>query len=180
MTLFASVVALLAVSTDIPGKNPPQVLASESSSGANIYAALPKEPAQVSISVKSGDARVNIIKNYLAKYDSPLLPYADYIVHVADENGLDFRLITAIAQQESNLCKKIPEGTFNCWGWGIHSKGTLGFSSYREGILVVSQGLKHDYIDQGYLVVEDIMKKYTPPSKGSWAENVAQFMEDMR
>jgi len=99
---------------------------------------------------------------------------------MADKYGLDFRLTTAIAQQESNLCKKTPAETYNCWGWGIHSKGTLGFEDYPHGIETVSRGLRKEYLDKGYLTVEDIMSKYTPLSNGSWAMGVSTFMAEMQ
>ena len=83
------------------------------------------------------------------------------------------------SQQESNLCKKIPSGTFNCLGWGVHSKGTLGFSSFEEAIEVVSKGLKENYIDEGLLTPEEIMTKYTPHSDGSWAYGVNLFMNEI-
>ena len=92
---------------------------------------------------------------------------------------MDFRLLVAIAQQESNLCKKIPEGTHNCWGWGIHSKGTLGFDSYPEAIETVSQGIRRDYLNKGYTTPEEIMKKYTPSSPGTWAFGVNKFLGQM-
>jgi hypothetical protein len=88
-------------------------------------------------------------------------------------------LTTAIAQQESNLCKNYPDGTYNCWGWGIHSQGTLGFSSFTEGIELVTKGLKENYIDKGYLTPETIMTKYTPLSNGSWANGVSKFLSEM-
>ena len=104
---------------------------------------------------------------------------AEFIVATSDKYGLDFRLTTAIAQQESNLCKYIPSGSYNCWGWGIHSRGTLGFASYDEGIDIVSRGIKSEYIDKGYVEPLDIMSKYTPLSNGSWAEGVTKFLSDM-
>jgi len=104
--------------------------------------------------VITGDARPILIRNYLKKYQSPLTPYADFIFATSQKYGIDYRLLVAIAQQESNLCKKIPPNSHNCWGWGIHSKGTLGFSSFDEAIEIVAQGLKEDYIDKGFTTVE--------------------------
>lgn len=150
-----------------------------SNSGAKIFASLPNNTPSVGGEVVAEDARPQIIRDYLTYYSSPLLPYADLIVHTADENGLDFRLITAIAQKESNLCKLIPPNTFNCWGWGIHSEGTLGFDSFETGIRTVSKGLKDNYLDKGYVTTEEIMSKYTPMSNGSWAKGVNQFMSEM-
>lgn len=129
--------------------------------------------------VVSGDARPLIIKQYLARYNSPLLPYWKFIFETSIKYGLDYRLLVAIAQQESNLCKKIPKDSYNCWGWGIHSRGIFKCSSFSECIEIVAKGLKTEYIDKGYKTPEEIMRKYTPLSNGSWAAGVRQFMEEM-
>lgn len=147
--------------------------------GVQVYAALPQQQRTFSSSTTSADARVEIVRQYLEKYNSPLEPLSELIIVISDEYQLDFRLLVAIAQQESNLCKKIPEGTFNCWGWGIHSRGTLGFTDYPTAIQTVAKGLKEDYINEGYVTPEEIMSKYTPHSSGSWAAGVTQFLEEM-
>lgn len=147
---------------------------------ARIYASSNSNTPSVGISVTSDDARVYIIRDYLDRYNSPMEPYAGYLVEMADKYDLDFRLLTAIAQQESNLCKKIPDNTYNCWGWGIHSQGTLGFNSYKEGIEIVSRGLKTSYKDKGYVTVDEIMDKWVPHSpERAWAQGVTAFMEEM-
>lgn len=148
--------------------------------GVQVYASLPLYQPTISGSATSADARPGIVRNYLLAYDSPIANYSQKIVETADKYNLDFRLITAIAQQESNLCKRIPPGSHNCWGWGIHSQGTLGFDSYDEGIEAVSKGLRQNYFDKGYTNVDDIMHIYTPLSDGSWARGVKTFMEDMQ
>lgn len=150
-------------------------------SGVSVFAAIPATTATVSSNVEVADARPELIRQYLRNYNSPIEHLADFIVEVADKNQIDFRLITAIAQQESNLCKRIPPDTYNCWGWGIHSRGTLGFQSYEEGIETVSRGLKQNYIDKGLVDPEEIMTKYTPSSpEGAWAKGVNLFMGDMQ
>jgi len=149
-------------------------------SGVSVYASLPATIPSISSSIESADARPKIVENYLNSYNSPLTPYANDIVETADKYSIDFRLITAIAQQESNLCKVIPPGSYNCWGWGITSVGTLGFDSFTDGIETVSKGLRDNYLNKGYSTIEDIMSKYTPQSNGSWAHGVNIFMEDMQ
>lgn len=147
-----------------------------------LYSSLPPGTYSVTEVIEAGDARPLIVQNYLEAYDSPIKPYpqmAQLIVNTADKYGLDWRLLIAIAQQESNLGKKIPEDSFNAWGWGIHSRGTLKFSSWEEGIEVVTRGLKEDYFDKGYHTPEEIMAKYTPLSNGSWAFGVNQFLAEM-
>lgn len=148
-------------------------------SGVRVFASLPVESPEVKDIIETGDARPEIVKKYLTRYNSPLVPYANLIVETADKYSLDFRLITAIAQQESNLCKVIPPGGYNCWGWGITGTSTLGFNSFEHGIETVSEGLRRLYLNKGYKTVEEIMSKYTPSSNGSWARGVSQFMAEM-
>jgi len=142
-------------------------------------AVLPEVLGAFTYTVKTNDAIPEIIKKYLKKYNSPLLPYADYLVKTARRHNMDPRLLVAIAQQESNLCKKIPDNSHNCWGWGIHSQGTLKFPSYKEAIEAVTKGISENYLGQGLTTPEDIMGIYTPLSKGSWANGVQQFLDDM-
>lgn len=159
-------------------KSAPNLISSPKS-GVKVYASLPSFLPTVSGHATVNDARGEIVRQYLNYYNSPLEPYAFKIVEASDRYGLDFRLTTAIAQQESNLCKKIPAESNNCWGWGIHSQGTLGFSSFSEGVDEVSKGIREEYLDKGFGSVEEIMGKYTPLSNGSWAEGVSKFMEEM-
>ena len=148
-------------------------------SGARVFASLPDSYTAVSGQIETSDARPEIIRQYLKDHNSPLEPFAEVLVEAADEHSLDYRLLTAIAQQESNLCKVIPPGSHNCWGWGIHSEGSLGFGSYDKAIWTVSKGLKTEYIDKGYQTPEEIMSKYTPLSQGSWAFGVNKFMGEL-
>ncbi len=168
-------------------KNTPKILSATDSnlfispqSGIQVYASLPSKSSSISDEIGASDARPEIVKKYLEAYNSPLVPFSDFIVQTSDKYSLDFRLTTAIAQQESNLCKIIPPDSYNCWGWGITSVGTLGFSSYEEGIEEVSRGLRQNYLDKGYTTVSQIMSKYTPLSNGSWAHGVNEFMTAMQ
>ena len=142
-------------------------------------AVLPEVIGAFTYTVKSEDAIPEIIKSYLKKYNSPLLVYADYLVETSRAKGIDPRLMVAIAQQESNLCKKIPENSFNCWGYGIHSKGTLRFENYELAIKSYAEYLKREYFDKGLNTPELIMKKYCPSSNGSWAFGVNKFLNDI-
>lgn len=133
--------------------------------------------------IEAEDARPHILANFLERHNSPLQPadhYGEFLVHLADKYGLDFRLLPAMAMQESNLCKKIPENTYNCLGFGIHAKGTLAFESYEANFERAAREIKERYVDQGRVTPELIMKKYTPSSDGSWADSVNQWMAEMR
>jgi len=126
------------------------------------------------------DARPMLIRKYLEKYNSPLEPYSDLIFQISEDYGFEYYWIVAIAQQESNLCKKAPEGSHNCWGYGIHKKGTLGFDNYELAIKSYAEYLKREYFDKGLNTPELIMTKYCPSSNGSWANGVNQFIEEMK
>jgi hypothetical protein len=54
------------------------------------------------------------------------------------------------------------------------------FTNYEEAIETVSKGIKENYVDKGLTTPDDIMKKYTPSSNGSWANGVNEFMQDMQ
>lgn len=136
----------------------------------------------LSTAIQTADARPVLIAEFLEKHKSPLTPY-DYwgvkLVEIADKYGLDFRLLPAIAMQESNLCKKIPEGTYNCLGLGIHARGTWGFESFEANFDKAAEILRKNYIDKGLITPDEIQDKYTPGSNGSWEFAVNQFMDKL-
>ena len=140
---------------------------------------LENEKLRVEENALGVDARPVIIKRYLEKYKSPLAPYSDLIYQVSKDYGFEYYWIVAIAQQESNLCKKAPEDSHNCWGYGIHKRGTLKFENYELAIRSYAEYLKREYFDKGLTTPEEIMSKYCPSSNGSWAKGVWQFINEM-
>lgn len=143
------------------------------------YAALPTSQSIYLEEIVEKDARVELVRQFFKRYGSPLEPYATDVVEAADKYNLDFRLIPAIAMQESNVCKKIIPNSFNCWGYGIYGTKVTRFKNFQEGIEIVSRGLSRNYTGMGLTTPEEIMKKYTPSSNGSWAFGVNQFMEEL-
>ncbi len=141
------------------------------------YAALPTTETEFTQTVVAKDARVETVRQFLKKYGSPLEPHAQYIVDLAEAYGLDYRLVPAIAMQESNLCKKIASGADNnCWGLGIYGKKRLSFDSLPDGIEAVTKTLAK-YKSEGLETPEQIQKRYTPSNEGSWAFSVNHFMD---
>lgn len=156
---------------------PQKVLGTKTDSNGSII------PSGMEASFDAEDARPAIVANFLERHNSPLQPYDHYgkvLVEIADRYGIDFRLLPAIAMQESNLCKAIPPGSNNCLGFGVHERGTLGFEKYEDGFERAARELKKYYIDIGLTTPEQIMTKYTPSSNGSWANSVNQWMAEMR
>lgn len=143
------------------------------------YAALPTNQNTFSADIAQEDGRKEKVRQFLAKHNSPMEANAGDIVDAADAYGLDYRLIPAIAMQESNVCKKIPHNSYNCWGYGIYGKKVTRFADYKEGIYTVTKGLATRYKPKGLVTPEQIMTMYTPSSNGSWAFSVRHFMAEL-
>lgn len=153
---------------------------SQNSNNRVAFAALPTNENVLQDIVNFKDARIEIVKQFFDKYKSPLTPFAENIVKDADTYGLDYRLLPAIAMQESNLCKKIILDSYNCWGFGIYGKKVTRFESYPEAIDTVTRTLVKNYVQGGLTTPEEIMKKYTPSNNGSWAYSVSYFMDQLQ
>lgn len=153
--------------------------------------------------VETDDARAVLVANFLKRYNTPrpqgggnlnhpLVPeeyFGEFFVELADEYNLDFRLLPAIAMQESNLCNHtpkpknengIPTESYNCLGFGVYGDKVMMFPNFEANFELAAKTLKKNYIDIGLDTPYKIMKKYTPPSDGSWAESVNQWMAEMR
>jgi hypothetical protein len=175
--LFVSIIYFLFLSYnssfhhDLIGRSPSRFAA---------FSALPPTENVLGDSIISKDARIEILKQFFAKYKSPLEPFASNVVEAADKYDLDFRLIPSIAMQESNLCKKVIADSYNCWGFGIYGKKVTKFESYPEAIDTVTKTLAQNYVAGGLTTPDQIMKKWTPSSNGSWANGVNTFMSQLQ
>lgn len=148
-----------------------------------IYAALPFENRLVWEDIEKADGRSILIGNFFKDYKSILSDHGQVFVDVADKYNLDYRLLPAIAMQESNGGKKVIKNSYNPFGYGIYGDLVVRFKSWEEAIEMVGKALKEDYIGQGLTTPAKIMTKYTPPSLakgGVWAKGVSSFMEELR
>ncbi|KKR43799.1 MAG: hypothetical protein UT76_C0008G0010 [Candidatus Woesebacteria bacterium GW2011_GWB1_40_12] len=118
------------------------------------------------------DFRVENLRNFLQKYNSPLAPYAEEFVIYADKNDLDYRLVPAITGVESTFGKRIPVKSYNAYGW---ANGEYKFTSWENSIEHVSGVLKDSYIDRGAVSIYQIAKRYAPPST-TWGGKVSFFV----
>jgi len=145
-----------------------------------VFAALPSFDQQIKTSIKTADARPEIIRQYLHQYTSPLEPYSGLIVELSDQYNFDYRWLVAIAQQESSLCKHIPDNSFNCWGWGIYGDKVTRFSSYEDALRRIAPQFTKIFLDgKHYKNPMEVMRTYTPPSDGSWANGVSTFFDQL-
>lgn len=124
---------------------------------------------------KTPDTRIKILEEFLQKYNSPLISNASDFVEIADKYELDWKLVAAISGVESTFGQQIPYNSFNGWGWGIYGNNIIRFSSWKEGIETVSEGLRTNYIDKwGAQDVWEIGRIYA--SSPTWAQRVNYFM----
>lgn len=119
------------------------------------------------------DYRVENLRKFLEKYNSPLAEYAEAFVIYADENNLDYRLVPAITGVESTFGKRIPVDSYNAYGW---ANGEYSFTSWEDSISHVSEVLKKKYINRGADTISEIARIYAPPSS-TWGGKVSFFVK---
>lgn len=128
------------------------------------------------ILAKELDPRALVLRDYFAKYNSPLENHAQDFIDAADEYEMDWKLVPAIAGVESTFGKFTPGG-FNGWGWGVYGTQALYFNSWRDGIFTVSKGLRENYINKGLTDPYSMNRVYATSS--SWGYKVTYFMNDL-
>lgn len=122
-----------------------------------------------------GAARGLAINDYFQDRKMPLAGYGEYMVAAADRNGIDWRILPAIAIRESS--GGIHACGFNPFGYGS-CKGEVGkFESWEEAIDVVSEALGSGRYYSG----KDLRAKletYNPPSiVPTYADEVIAIMK---
>ena len=106
------------------------------------------------------------IDAFFASYNAPLAGYGMKFVTEAEKNGIDWRLLPAIAMRETTggkqACKN-PKAPNNNFGW---SSCQMGFKSVDDSIEHISETLggnnsnvKHYKVG---MTTEQILKKYNP------------------
>ncbi|OGH37402.1 MAG: hypothetical protein A3B44_02010 [Candidatus Levybacteria bacterium RIFCSPLOWO2_01_FULL_38_21] len=121
------------------------------------------------------DNRVKILREFLESYNSPITPFAKEFVETADIYNLDWRLLVAISGVESTFGHQIPAGSFNGWGWGVYGNNVTYFSSWTEGIKIISKGIRENYMDKwGATDIYQVGRMYA--ASPTWAVRVEFFM----
>ncbi len=120
------------------------------------------------------DIRKVALKNIFKKYNSPLADSADAYIKYADENGVDWELLPAISGVESTFGKALPGGSYNAYGWG---NGKIYFTSWEDGIKVIEQALRQNYINRGARNVWSIGPIYA--ASPTWSVRVDSFMSEI-
>lgn len=135
------------------------------------------QPTQkMEVEVKVLDPRAVILRDYLARYNSPLQDNAQDFIDASDQYGVDWKLVPAISGVESTFGQN-SAGGYNDWGWGVYGNQAIYFKSQREAIFTVTAGLKQNYIDKG--MIDPYQINYVYAASPFWGGKVAYFMEDL-
>ena len=127
------------------------------------------------------EVKAEAIDAYFRDRGMPLAGYGKKMVIEAEKNGLDWRLVAAIAVRESTGGKFTPSGdNDNPFGWGKPSKDH--FQSFDHAIETVARNLggnnpntAHYYADKTTL---QILRAYNPPSiVPRYGEQVIHIMD---
>jgi len=125
--------------------------------------------------IEKPDPRVEKLRVFLGKYDSPLTPYAQNFIETADRYQLDWKLVPAISGVESSFGKQVPANSYNAYGW---ANGNYWFQSWEQSIEYVSSYLKEKYFNHGLDTPDKIGPVYAPPSP-FWARKVSYLMKQI-
>jgi hypothetical protein len=147
------------------------LLAVKPVSGAVVVADASANVTKYTIS-SSYDLRAVRLKLFLDKYNSPLANHAGRFVYWADVYNVDWRLVPAITGVESTFGKRIPQNSYNAYGW---ANGAYRFTSWDNSIEHVTKVLRTKYIDRGATSIDKIARIYAPPSS-TWSGNVKFFV----
>lgn len=124
------------------------------------------------------DNRAQILRAYLESYNSPIAPHAATFVQEADKHDLDWKLVPAITGLESYFGQMIPPNSNNGWGYGVYGNNVRYFASWDEGIEVVTEALKEEYmVKRGARNVYEIGSTYA--ADPNWANKVTRFMNEI-
>ncbi len=152
-----------------------------------VFSSLPQEKPMMETQVIFQEAKNQIIKNYLAKFNTPedFQKEVDYLVARAEEYGVDPKFIVAIARKESSFCKniaKLPDGSSsnNCGGLGIYGGKVQHFDTIHDWVDAEIRFMADNYIKNGITDPCEIEKTHTPPAKGVWCAAINAYISEMQ
>lgn len=127
---------------------------------------------------KVEDRRTEVLTAFLQSYNSPMVDSAGTFIEEADRNNLDWRFVVSIAGVESWFGQRIPYQSNNAWGWGVYGTNVHYFSSWDEGIVLISGELRSKYMNKwGATNVNEIGSFYA--ADPLWAQKVTHFMNKL-
>lgn len=177
LTFFSTIVALSLLLVSVSNPTYLQNLR------YSIYSANPLVLGDSSTRISQGDSRAASIDRVMAFYNCPMTGLGAKFVEEADKNNIPYWTVASIAFQESSCGKNTPvkDGgeTYNAYGYGVWGEHVKAFDSWEHGIEVMSRYMYEMFYSKNVTELCEIMKTYTPPSKGSWCAGVGHFRDQI-
>lgn len=123
------------------------------------------------------DTRAAQMRVVLTIYNSPMIGLEDVLIATAEQYGLDWTLMAAIAGTESSFAKRMPHQCINPYGWGIYGDNKLCFKSLKDSIEGVALGLAKKYNTSS---LESIARTYNSVSTEGWIRHTRFFMNKIK
>lgn len=124
------------------------------------------------------DNRAAKIDAYFAQWDLPLTGYGKEMVVVADEYGIDWTILPALAMLETtggkNLCSNTRNGVRNknAFGYGSCS---IYFKTFEDGFEAVARTISGNGKNTSHLysgkTIDEILEVYNPPATPGITKN---------
>ena len=147
----------------------------------NIYSSKPLTYDYATSKVNTKDSRAEKIDGVFNYYKCPMEGLGGKFVEEADKYGIPWWLAASVAFKESSCGKNTPTvngvESYNAWGWGVYGDNVHSFDNFARGIETVSKYFSDKFYSLGIEDPCEIMKVYTPPSDGSWCQDVIHFSE---
>jgi len=133
-----------------------------------------------------GDQRVDDLKRFFTRYNSPLADYSETFIEVADLYEIDWTLLPAIASQESGFGKRTPScALYNPFGWTSSTSpcGYYRFKDFDDAIRLVAKGISElpcyaRFRETGS--IRELAERYCGGSPDEWAWKVNFFQEKIK
>jgi len=135
---------------------------------------VPKNTIVEQIIAKEDD-RVERLERYFQAKNSPFSGNAASFVAIADKYQLDWTLLPAIANLESQLGKLVLANSYNPYGW---NNGKMKFISWVEATETVASGIRSRYAPTGEVTAYRIGGFYA--ESPTWAARVTKFQAEIR
>ena len=129
------------------------------------------------IRVKAYDERETKMNVILVKYHSPMAGLEPALIKLAEEKGLDWTLLAAIAGTESSFGKRMPHECLNPYGWGIYGDNKLCYGSFIDAASAVATGLSTRYNTTS---LETIARTYNTVSTDGWLSHTRFFINKIK
>ncbi len=149
-----------------------------------IYSSKPLTRNKSQNEIRTKDSRAQKVDGILRAYDCPLEGLGSKFVEEADKYNIPWWLVASVSFKESSCGKYTPQvdgkDSYNAWGWGVYGGKVSTFDNWARGIERVSKYFSDTFYTRGVTDLCEIMKTYTPPSNGSWCEDVQHFSDQFQ